>query len=141
MDSHHGEKKQEIKMPKQDTHLLIMAIRRGGSVFFSRVMNIIWSRIVIKKREVDDGQSSLSWVCRQRDTVMHANVNISTPLKSIQMCLFRWKINKAVRERHTVLQNPADNVISPASLQQPQVFTLNWPFVAIELFIVNWTSV
>lgn len=53
---------------------------------------------------------------RQRDTVMHANVNISTPLKSIQMCLFRWKINKAVREKHSVLQNPADNVISPSSL-------------------------
>jgi len=56
---------------------------------------------------------------------MHANVNISTPLKSIQMCLFRWKINKAVREKHTVLQNPPDNVISPSSLQQPEVSTSN----------------
>ncbi len=71
---------------------------------------------IIQSREVDDGRSSLLWERRQRDTVMHANVNISTPLKSIQMCLFRWKINKAVREKHSVLQNPADNVISPSSL-------------------------
>lgn len=73
-------------------------------------------RAASRSREVDDGRSSLLWERRQRDTVMHANVNISTPLKSIQMCLFRWKINKAVREKHSVLQNPADNVISPSSL-------------------------
>lgn len=140
MDSHQGGNAGDKNVQAGHTHLN-NGDQTRWECFFSRVMNIIWSRIVIKKREVDDGQSSLLWVCRQRDTVMHANVNISTPLKSIQMCLFRWKINKAVRERHTVLQNPPDNVISPASLQQPQVFTLNWPLVAIVLFIVNWTFV
>lgn len=88
--------------------------------------------------EVDDGRSSLLWECRQRDTVMHANVNISTPLKSIQMCLFRWKINKAVREKHSVLQNPPDNVISPSSLQPPQLHTSNSPLWE---FFVHWSSV